>query len=304
MTTIYKSKGGKQVLHDKYEKYLNTLLFDVGREYVETRFGETHVLVAGPEDGQPVFVFQGGNCINPMTLSWFSSLAKRYRIYAPDTIGHPGLSAETRISAEDQSFPQWIEDVMEHYHIQKCAFVGPSYGGGIILRLATFMPEKIACAVLVAPAGINLGSKRRMIKDVLYPLICFRITSSKKHLKKMTNAMSDNMMKDIDSELIGDVMKYVKLEQNMPKLTNKEELANYRAPTLIIAGQKDIFFPESKIHDKAKEIIPNLVAFKSYDMSHFPSEEYLVKMNKEIRMFLDKYYEESEIMHRNRVNSL
>lgn len=38
-----------------------------------------------------------------MTLSWFSSLFKDYLIYAPDTIGHPGYSAETRIPVQDES---------------------------------------------------------------------------------------------------------------------------------------------------------------------------------------------------------
>ncbi|WP_018933406.1 alpha/beta fold hydrolase [Gracilibacillus lacisalsi] len=296
MTTIYKSKEGKRIITEKYEKYLDNLPFDVEREYVDTSFGTTHILVAGSENAQPVIILQGGNCINPMTLSWFSPLAEQYRIYAPDTVGHPGFSAENRVSAKDQSFARWIEELMNHYQISKSAFIGPSYGGGIILRLATFIPDKIASAVLVAPAGLKLGSKWQMIRDILYPLICFRITSSNKHLQKMTNVMSDNSMKEIDVELIGDVMKYVKLEQNMPKLTEKEELVNYNAPTLVIAGTKDVYFPESKIHHRAKEIIPNLVAFKSYEMGHFPSEEYLSKMNQQIEKFLEEYYEEVDIV--------
>ncbi|OLO39224.1 hypothetical protein BTR23_09235 [Alkalihalophilus pseudofirmus] len=67
---------------------------------------------------------------------------EKFRIYAPDTIGHPGYSDETRISASDNSFALWISDLMEEFKIQKSAFIGPSYGAGIILRLATFLPEK------------------------------------------------------------------------------------------------------------------------------------------------------------------
>lgn len=85
--------------------------------------------MTGPKEAKPVFIFQGGNCINPMTLSWFSSLFSEYRIYAPDTLGHPGYSAETRISAKDDSFALWISDLMEHFKISKSAFIGPSYGG-------------------------------------------------------------------------------------------------------------------------------------------------------------------------------
>ena len=74
---------------------------------VPTRFGESHVLVAGPVDAPAVVVFQGGNVVNPLTLTWFASLADQLRIYAPDTIGQPGKSAGTRVSANDSSLGDW-----------------------------------------------------------------------------------------------------------------------------------------------------------------------------------------------------
>ncbi|WP_421385336.1 alpha/beta fold hydrolase [Bacillus salacetis] len=289
--TIYKSKKGKKVILQHYEEYINSLEFEVERVHVDTSYGKTHVLVAGPKDGNPVFIFQGGNCINPMTLSWFSSLADTYRIYAPDTNGHPGYSDENRISAKDHSFAHWIKELMHHFEIKRSAFIGPSYGGGIILRLAAFMPDKIECAVLVSPAGIKLGSKVKMIQEILVPMVIYNRTSSEKYLKKIADAMSDQSMKEKDQEIIGDIFKYVKLEQDMPKLTTKKELENYQAPTLVIAGKKDVFFPEKNLNQAAKEILPNLPAFKSYDMGHFPSDEWLQKINKEIREFLSGHYQ-------------
>ncbi len=288
--TIYRGEEGKKRITSHYERYLDTLPFLVERDYVNTSFGKTHMLKAGPADGKPLFIFQGGNCINPMTLSWFSPLAETYRIYAPDKIGHPGFSDETRISASDESFAKWIEELMNHYSIKSCGFIGPSYGAGIILRLATFKPERIDCAVLVSPAGIKLGSKMSMIKEILLPLLLFNATSGAKHLTNIADRMSDYSMKDLDKQIIGDVFKYVKLEQEMPKLTEKRELVNYQAPTLVIASKKDVFFPEPKIKEVTKEIIPNLVDFKSYDMGHFPSDDFLQKINEDIYGFLKEYY--------------
>ena len=287
--TIYKSEG-KRIITQHYDNYLKSFDFDVEQIYVETSYGKTHILVAGPPEGKPIFIFQGGNCINPMTLSWFLPLVDKYRVYAPDTIGHPGYSGESRISAKDNSFAQWIKELMDYFNIDSSAFVAPSYGAGIILRLATFMPDKIDCSVLVSPAGIRLGSKIRMIKDILLPLVLFNGTSSQKYLNKITDNMSDNSMREIDKKIIGDVFKYIRLEQEMPKLTTKEELSQYSSPTLIIAGKKDIFFPESRLNKVAREIIPNLIAFKTYDMGHFPSEEHLIKINNDIVEFLKDYY--------------
>ena len=289
--SIYHNEEGKKQIALDYEEYLNSLNAEFERVYVPTRFGKTHMLVTGPSEGKPIFILQGGNCINPMTLSWFLPLQEEYRIYAPDTLGHPGFSEENRMSASDDSFAQWITDLLNYFDIEKSAFIGPSYGAGIILRLAAFCPEKISCAVLVSPAGIKIGSKLRMIKDILIPLILFKRTSSRAQLKRITGVMSDNSMKETDEQIIGDVFKYLKLEQEMPKLTEKSELRNYHSPTLVIAGKKDVFFPERKLNRTAKEIIPNLIQFQALDMGHFPSQEHLKEINSDIKKILRKYYD-------------
>lgn len=290
MKTIYKSLEGKEQILNQYEEYLT--LFDslIGRDYVKTRFGTTHILVMGNEDGKPLFIFQGGNCINPVTLSWFKGLLEEYRVYAPDTIGHPGYSDETRISAADESFAQWIADLMDHYKIEKCALIGPSYGGGIILRLAAFMPERIQCAVLVAPAGISLGSKLKMIKEILVPMIIYKIKGSAGSLRKITDIMSSNSMKQLDESIIGNIFKHTTLEQEMPKLTTPEELKNYSAPTLVISGTEDVFFPGNKISQKAEGLLGDKLELKKYQMGHFPSTLHLDKIDADIKNFLNKHY--------------
>ena len=288
--SIYTSEKGRLEILNHYEQYLNSFDFEVERAFVDTSIGETHVLMAGPKEGKPLFIFQGGNCINPMTLSWFKPLIKKYRIYAPDTIGHPGYSEQKRISAKDFSFAQWIVELMDYFNIKKCAFLGPSYGAGIILRLAAYMPDRIDCATLVSPAGLKVGSKMEMIQHILFPLLLFKNFSSAKYLEQIADRMSANCMKEFDRQIIGDIFRYVKLEQEMPKLTGRKELKNYISPTLVIAGEKDIFFPEKKIKKRAEQVIPNLTIFQSFNMGHFPSEDYLEKINNVIIDFLNKYY--------------
>ncbi|OMP68225.1 alpha/beta fold hydrolase [Domibacillus epiphyticus] len=288
--SIYKSEEGRKKILEHYESYLKSFDTIIERVYVKTRFGKTHMLVAGPEDGKPVFILQGGNCINPMTLSWFTSLFKTYRIYAADTIGHPGYSDETRISPKDESFPLWISDLMNHFNVNKSAFIGASYGAGIILRMAAYMPDKIACSVLVSPSGIKIGSKSKLMKKVVLPFLIYKARSSENQLKKITDVMSINSMKEEDKQIIWEIIKHVKLEKEMPKLLTKAELANSPSPTMIIAGIKDIFFPEELVLKKAKEIIPNLPVFYSYNMGHFPSEKFIIKINDNAEEFLSLYY--------------
>lgn len=288
--SIYKSEHRKQLILQRYNDYLQTFNCKVKREYVPTRFGRTHVLTMGKENGKPLFIFQGGNCINPMTLSWLKGLLNEYKIYAPDTIGHPGYSDETRISAKDESFALWTTDLLDHYRIDQCAFAGPSYGGGIILRLAAFFPERISCAVLAAPAGISLGSKAKMIREILLPLLLYRLTGSERQLQTIAGAMSHGSMKTVDKEIIGMIFNYVSLEQDMPKLTTKKELEHYRSPTLVIAGHYDIFFPADALFKKAAAIFGGLLEWRAYEMGHFPSHAHIEMFNTDIKNFLLKHY--------------
>lgn len=290
MKTIYKSLDGKEQILNQYEEYLTQFDSLISRDYVQTRFGRTHVLVMGKEDGKPLFIFQGGNCINPVTLSWFKGLLEEYKIYAPDTIGHPGYSDETRISASDKSFANWTADLMDHYKVEKCAFIGPSYGGGIILRIAAFMPERIECAVLVNPAGISLGSKVKMMKEILVPMIWYKINGSGRSLRKITDVMSSKSMKQLDKSIIGNIFKHTTLEQDMPKLTTAEELRNCHAPTLVITGTEDVFFPGNNISQKAEGLLGDKLELIEYQMGHFPSAAHLEKIDQDIKKFLKKHY--------------
>lgn len=273
-----------------YEAYIRAFPFSVEREYVRTSYGKTHVLLAGPPEGKPLFICQGGNTINPMTLSLFAPLARTYRIYAPDTIGHPGFSEENRLSTKDDSFAKWTLELMDYFQISRCAMIGPSYGGGIILRLAVYDSRRINCAVLLAPAGIAYGSFYDMIKDIFLPFTLFHATSSDQYLTQITSALSNNKMKKQDVEIIKDIFRYTKLEKNMPKLTTKAEPQNYQSPTLIIVGQDDVFFPANRLKKRANHIIPNLIDFKSYQMGHYPSADDLIKINEDIQDFLQNYH--------------
>ncbi len=121
-------------------------------------------------------------------------------------------------------------------------------------------------------------------------MLLFKGTNNKKFLNKLTGSMAAGSMETIDKEIIGDIFHFVRLEQEMPKFTEKKELEKYLAPTLVIAGSDDIFFPNKTIEQIAKDIIPNLTLYKTYNMGHFPSKENRKEINEEIEKFLENNY--------------
>ncbi|SDI66693.1 hypothetical protein [Alteribacillus bidgolensis] len=120
--------------------------------------------------------------------------------------------------------------------------------------LAAYLPHKIECSILLSPAGLSLGSKWKMIKEILIPLMLFCLTSSEKYLIALADTMSLNSMSSLDKKIIGEVFKSVSLEQDMPKLTQAKELLHYNAPTMVIAGIQDVFFPEKHVVNTAKKL--------------------------------------------------
>ena len=287
MTTIYKSPEGEAKVLSLYDKALAKLGLEFEETIVNTRFGDTHIIITGPKEAPPLVILQGGNTVSPVTLSWFLPLTNEYRVYAPDTIGHPGKSSQNRVSPADDSFGKWVVDILDSLSIKRAAFIGPSYGAGIILRTAAFAPERISKAVLFVPSGIATGSISRIIFKIFIPMLMYQLFPTDKRLLKAVSPMFSGDVDEIAVEVTGAVYLHVKLETKMPRLATKEDLAGFRAPTLVLAGEEDIFFPSDRILPHAEEIIPNLIAAECLKgEGHFPSIKNRKYINERILRFL------------------
>lgn len=256
--TIYKSKEGEAEILKLYDQALANLGIDYADKYINTRFGKTHVVVAGDKSNPPLLLFHGGNSTTPHGLKWFfSSLVDKYRVYAPDTIGHPGKSAQVRLNPKDSSYAQWAADIIDELGTGSLPVIGPSYGGGILIRLAAYAPDKISRAVLVVPSGLVSGSMFRMIFEVMFPMLAYRRSLSREKLLAACKSWGPELDDD-DLELIGAVFRDLKIESNFPRLATRKELEGFSAPTLVIAAEDDIFFPGKKVIKRVKKITPNL----------------------------------------------
>ncbi|QTD41773.1 alpha/beta fold hydrolase [Sporosarcina sp. Te-1] len=287
MKTIYKSPEGKKKIIEMYDKLKNKLDTKFESVYVTTRFGKTHILLGGNPEADPLICFHGGNVVNPITLKWFEPLAKHYRLYAPDTIGHPGKSDEVRLQPKSDEYAQWVCDMMDGLGVTKAKFIGPSYGGGILIRLAAYAPERIEKAVLLVPSGIAGGKMTNMLNKILIPLAAYKLFPNEKNLIRASQAMFDS---EIDSDLllqIKYVYDYVKLETAFPSYATMEELSNYQAPTLLIAAENDVFFPAEDVIPRAKEVFPSLPkTITLQGASHYQNERNLKVIIEEIEVFL------------------
>jgi pimeloyl-ACP methyl ester carboxylesterase len=260
MGTIYRSPEGQARILELYDSFQAGLGVPLNDHMVDTRFGRTHVLVTGPEQGLPVVVTHGGNSIAPQGLRGLLPLLRdgKYRVYAPDTIGHPGKSAQVRLSARDQSYGQWLDDVLGGLGLERAAFIGGSFGAGIILRLAALAPRRISSLALFVPSGIVAVPLASLMFRITLPYLAYRLFPSRQRLYGAIRWMGGDVDDDV-LNLIEAVFQNVRVAADMPRPATKAELAGFTAPTLVIAAEMDVMFPGEAVIKRAKDIFANLM---------------------------------------------
>ena len=68
-------------------------------------------------------------------------MAADHRLYAPDLIGQPGRSSQTRSSPKDDGHAFWVEDVLDGLGLWRVPLLGLSYGAGLAIRTMGLAPE-------------------------------------------------------------------------------------------------------------------------------------------------------------------
>ncbi len=288
--TIYKSPEGEKVLSNIYDRQLESLNIGYDSCIIQTRFGHTHVISAGNKKGRPVIIFHGGNSTNPYNLKAFLHLLKKFRIYAPDTIGHPGRSAQRVLSSRDNSYGEWAADVIGGIGLKQVGCIGVSYGGGILARLAAVRPECIEKAAFVVPSGIANNSLLSIILKLGLPMIRYRMFPRKGNLVEAVRPMLQTGDIDEDTlEMVEAVFKHVDVKAEMPRNALRYELSQFNAPVMVIAAGRDVLFPGRKVLKRAEEIFVNLerpVLLDESSHMYFNCKSDMDKVNR----FLEEFF--------------
>lgn len=258
--SIYKSTDSEKMMLELYHSQVRGLGIDYEDLYVNTRYGETHVLKMGNPNAKPVILFHGGNSTSAFSLSKNLHLFKDYLVYAPDTIGHPGKSVQNVLSSNTLDYGFWASDVIGSLGYKEIICIGESFGGGILAKLMCTSPDRISKAILLVPAGIYNASKYKLIVSMGIPMLMYLLTKKEKWFRKAFLPMA-SLNESIDNEtlqMIRTTFHHVKVNPNMPSNVKATEMRKYNSPTLLFAGEKDVLFPGEKVIKRANDIIPNV----------------------------------------------
>lgn len=276
---MYRSPEARAEIANLYERARRALPMATDSRMVATRFGDSHVLMAGPEDAVPVVLFGGGNVVGPLTLGWFSPMAERFRLIAPDTIGQPGLSADRRVSGSDNSLGLWAIDVLDQLGLDRVGAIGVSYGAGVLLRIAEIAPDRISRAALVVPSGIT-GSPVRGMLRLAAGYVAYRIRPSRSLAASVATYLAHGTIDPLLVESIELSFGGTKLETEMPRIARPQDLAAFGSPVLVIAAEHDPLFPPKRVLPAARALFRNLDSASTLRGSgHIPTPDAAARLS-------------------------
>lgn len=256
VSSLYRSAQGMAAALACYDAALRRLTLPFETFYVPTRFGETHVLAAGPREA-PVLIMPHGWSGN--AAGWWpqiNTLAASLRIYAPDTIGQAGRSAPERPSPRGLAYGQWLSDVMDALHLQRAMLVGGSGGAWLILKLAEVAAERIDRAALLSPAGfvrprlgflVRAAWVRILRPDENTPLRYARLASP-----------PPLRLDEAEVRLGAPALLHLRPQLAPPTLSDAV-LRRLRAPTMVLVGRHEAIFDPEAVIRRARRTLPGLV---------------------------------------------
>jgi pimeloyl-ACP methyl ester carboxylesterase len=257
---------------------------------VRTRLGNTHVIVLGPEGAPPVVFLPGGNALNPTCLKWFLPLAERHRLYAPDIVGQPGLSAQTRPSPKGDGHAFWAEDVLDGLGLERAPLVGLSYGAAVAIRTMGVSPERVCRAALVSPAGIAASPFLRMLIEIGPPTLLYHLRPTEERLRRMARLLftePEDPAFDPAVRQLGAALRHLRLDADLPRKATEEELAGFGGPVAVFASEEDALFPARAVLPRARGIFHDLALAQTLEgCRHVPSMAVLRGVNERILAFL------------------
>lgn len=257
MPSLYKSESGKKSIISLYDSKLEELQITYESKFVETNFGKTHVLVVGDNSKPPLMLIHGSNGCAPIAIETYPNLTEKYQVFAVDVLAQPNKSAQTRLSMKDNTYGEWINEILTIFQLENVTLVGFSFGGLIILKTLLANEGKVKEVFLAAPAFIVNGNPLKALFKIFIPMKRYMKNQKPKFLQKFL----DKLFTEKDEFALAYLAKvFVHFEMDFTPVPviKTADAKNISKPITLIAAGQDLMFPGKKMLIRAKKIFPSL----------------------------------------------
>lgn len=309
---LYRSEAGYHILQKWYDTATAAFNVPLSSRYVSTRYGQTHMLVAGDDAAPPLVLISGYGAGAPLWREQIEYFSASRRVYAVDNVGQPGKSAPNVPNLLDDSWPQWLNDVFDALEIDQPDLASVCLGGWVGMRYAALYPNRLRRLILLSPVGIapfkiywrsgvplilNMRNNpdaagQRLIRMVFMPPN--RINNAKKFNKEVLNALSLVVKHYNAGALAGmsakpnlaEIGRGIRALLKFVRGESGKTLAKIQSPTLLIIGEHEAIFDPHKAAKRAQKFMPRLQVEIVSEASHAAIYDCPEWVNERIGRFL------------------
>lgn len=257
MKSLFKSEQGKNEILQLYDKKLESLELDYEYKTINTSFGNTNIIVTGNKENPPIIIVHGSNGCAPVALETYMDLIDSFSVYAVDVLAQPNKSAETRLSMKDDSYGQWMNEIIEELDLNEVTLAGFSFGGLVILKTLINNENRIKEVFLSAPAYVVNGNPIKALFRFFFPMKRYMKTKEPKYLERFLDAAFTEK-DDFAQKSLALVFTHFIMDFTPVPVIKSSEASKIQTPITLIAAENDIIFPGRKMIKRAKKIFPSL----------------------------------------------
>jgi pimeloyl-ACP methyl ester carboxylesterase len=270
MTTIYTSPDGERVVGQRYRELLAGWPVPAEQLRVPTREGETFVVASGPPDAPPLVLLHGSGANAVMWAGDVAVWSERFRVYAVDIIGEPGLSAPARPPMTSEGYAPWLDDVLDALDVPRASVVAISLGGWIALDYATTRPERVERMVLLCPAGVS----RLKVGGALAGLLLkpFGAWGQQRSLALVLGPVLRTVPRaTADFALL--VARHFRYRREPVPMVDDDALRRATMPLLVVLGARDVIVDSRRTAERLSRLVPSATVRVLPDTGHLvPSQ--------------------------------
>lgn len=253
---VFRSRKAAEQVEAQYRQVLDQWPVPRSELHVPTGQGPTFVVACGPEDAPPVVLLHGSQANSAAWIPDVPLWSSRFRLFAVDMIGEPGLSAKVRPDLAGDAHAQWLDEVFGALGIQGAGVVGTSLGGWLALDYASRRPAAVQALALICPAGI--GRQKNFLLAVA-PLLLLGPWGKRKIREKVFGPPPRELPAEWRPmaglmETVGEAVK-PRMAQ-IPQLTD-EQLGRLEMPVLTIVGGRDVLLDSRETRARLEQTVPH-----------------------------------------------
>ena len=232
---------------------------------VETSHGQTFVRISGSADAPPLVLLPGLGATSLMWAPNVAALSKSYRTYAVDSIYDNGRSIYIRHLDSVDHFMTWLDELLAALAPnQRVNLLGVSYGGWLTGQFALRFPDRLAKAVLIAPAATVRPLRTWFLVRALLSLLPHRWFAK----NFMYWIFEDYAHKDeagrrwVDEEIEATRLALRCFKSRSwgarPTMLTDEELRGLRPSTLFMVGEHEKIYAVPKALRRLRAVAPQI----------------------------------------------